>query len=62
MDRFLYDSNLRHERVNRLNVKKNCDSAILKLQYYVNLRANFNLSKFENLSIRFERHSIINIQ
>ena len=33
-----------------------------ELQYYVNLGANFNPNKFDNLSIQFERESIINIQ
>ena len=33
---------------------------VIELQYYVNLRANFNLNKFENLSSRFDRQSIIN--
>ena len=33
-----------------------------ELQYYVTLRANFNLDKFKNLSIQFERQSIISIQ
>ena len=33
-----------------------------ELQYYVNLRANFNHNKFENFSIQFERQSIISIQ
>ena len=33
-----------------------------ELQYYVNPRANFNPNKFDNLSIQFERESIINIQ
>ena len=27
----------------------------IDLQYYMNLRANFNLNKFENLSIQFVR-------
>ena len=31
----------------------------IELQYYVKLRANFILSKFENLSICFDRQSII---
>ena len=35
--------------------KKDCNTATLKLQYYVNWRANFNLNKFENLSIWLER-------
>ena len=34
----------------------------IKLQYYVNLKANFNLNKFKNLSIQFEKRSIISIQ
>ena len=34
----------------------------IELQYYVNLKANFNLNKFENLSIQFEKQSIISIQ
>ena len=34
----------------------------IELQYYVNLRANFNLNKFGNLSIQFENQSIISIQ
>ena len=34
----------------------------IELQYYMNLKANFNLNKFENLSIRFDRQSIIRIQ
>ena len=34
----------------------------IELQYYVNLRANFNLNKFENLSIRSDRQHIISIQ
>ena len=32
---------------------------IIELQHYVNLEANFNINKFENLSIRFVRQSII---
>ena len=27
----------------------------IELEYYVNMRANFNLNKFENLSIQFVR-------
>ena len=34
----------------------------IELQYYMNLKANFNLNKFENLSTRFDRQSIIRIQ
>ena len=34
----------------------------IELQYYVNLKANFNLKKFEDLSIQFEKQSIISIQ
>ena len=34
----------------------------IELQYFVNLKANFNLNKFENLPLRFERKSIISIQ
>ena len=34
----------------------------IELQYYVNLKGNFNLNKFENLSIQFEKQSIISIQ
>ena len=34
----------------------------IELQYYVNLKANFNLKKPKNLPVRFERQSIINIQ
>ena len=34
----------------------------IELQYYVNLKAYFNLNKFENLSIRLEKKSIISIQ
>ena len=34
----------------------------IELQYYVNLKANFNLNKFENLSIQFEKQSIISIR
>ena len=33
-----------------------------ELHYYVNLRTKFNLNKFENLSIWFDRQSIINFQ
>ena len=33
-----------------------------ELQYFLNLRTNFNPDKFENLSTQFERQSIINIQ
>ena len=33
----------------------------IELQYYVNLRADFNLNKFVNLSIQFEKQSIISI-
>ena len=35
---------------------------IIELQYQANLKANFNLNKFENLSIRFDWQSIISIQ
>ena len=34
----------------------------IELQYYVNLKANFNLDKFKNLSFRFDRQGIISIQ
>ena len=34
----------------------------IELQYYVNLRATFNLNKSDNLSIWFDRQSIISIQ
>ena len=34
----------------------------IELQYYMNLRENFNLNKSENLSIWFDRQSIISIQ
>ena len=34
----------------------------IKLQYYLNLRAHFNLKKFENLSVQFEKQSVISIQ
>ena len=34
----------------------------IELQYYVNVRASFNVNKFENLSFRFDRKSIISIQ
>ena len=34
----------------------------IELQYYVNLRANFNPNKFENFSIQFEKKSIISIR
>ena len=34
----------------------------IELRYYVSLKVNFNLNKFENLSIRFDRQSIISIQ
>ena len=32
-----------------------------ELQYYVNLRANFHINKIENLSVQFEKQSIITI-
>ena len=34
----------------------------IELQYYVNLTANFDLNKLKNLSIWFDRQSIISIQ
>ena len=34
----------------------------IELQYYVNLKANFNLNKLKNLSIQFAMQSIISIQ
>ena len=33
-----------------------------ELQYYVNVKENFKLKKFDNLSIQFEKQSIISIQ
>ena len=34
----------------------------IELQQYMNLKANFNVNKFENLSIQHEKQSIISIQ
>ena len=34
----------------------------IELHYYVNLKVNFNLNKFEELSVQFEKQSIISIQ
>ena len=36
--------------------------ATIELQYYMNLKVNFNFNKFENLSIWFDRQSRISIQ
>ena len=35
---------------------------IFELQYYVNIKENFKLKKFDNLSIQYEKQSIISIQ
>ena len=34
----------------------------IELQYYGNLRGNFNFNEFENISVWFDRQSIISIQ
>ena len=34
-------------------------TATIELQYYVNLKANFDLDQFENPSIQFDRQNII---
>ena len=59
---FTYDRLHMHCGINKFCITYMKLITTIKLQYYMNLRANFNLNKFEKLSIRFERQSIISIQ
>ena len=51
-----------HCQIDKFCIKYRKLIMTIELQYCVTLTANFNLNEFENLSVRFDRQSIISIQ